>query len=164
MNRRQLLVSGSIGLGLPIAGCLDGIGQTNEVQDDGGTPTGRSSKSLVEGSTPDRQPVASSRWIEEPAEAVNIYSSDEPPVAELAEIVALFDNAVVQDEWEPEGEDHRETPEVGLGEPVSTGIDEETYEAIQAHYDRDEFYRGGTPGWIFDHEGTLVTLDIGKPS
>lgn len=142
-----------------LAGCSTDAGDGSD-----GTRTERSSESLGGNSTPDRSPVASSRWIEEPSADVEIYSSDDPPVAELDEIVALFDKAVAQDVWEPDGEDHRENPEIGLGEPVGTRITEETYETIQTRYDRDEFYRGDTPGWIFDHEGTLVTLDIGKPS
>lgn len=142
-----------------LAGCSSETGDGSA-----GTSTERSPVSLGGGSTPDRSPVASSRWIDEPTEDVEIYSSDEPPVAEFDEIVALFDEAVSQDEFEPEDESSRENPEVGLGEPVSTRIGDETYETIQDHYDRDEFYRGDTPGWIFDHEGTLVTLDVGKPS
>lgn len=151
---RTLLVAA-----LTLAGC-----STETDDGSGGTPPEGSAVSLGGGSTPDRSPVASSRWIEEPAEDVKVYSSDEPPVAEIDEIVALFDKAVAQDEYEGDDEGSRENPEVGLGEPVATRIGEETYQAIQDHYDRDEFYRGDTPGWIFDHDGTLVTLDIGKPS
>lgn len=157
-RRRQFLRTLPVAA-VTLAGC-----STDAGEDSGGTPTERSSVSLGGDSTPDRSPVASSRWIEEPSEDMKVYSSDEPPVAELDEIVALFDRATTQDEWEPNGEDHRENPERGLGEPVGTRITAETYETIQNHYDRDEFYRGDTPGWIFDHDGTLVTLDIGKPS
>lgn len=157
-KRRQFLQT------LPVAAATLAGCSTNAGDDTRGTPTERSTESLGGGSTPDRSPVASSRWIEEPAEDVKIYSSNEPPVGDFDEIVALFDEAAVQDEFERESESSRENPEVGLGEPVSTQIGEETYETIQGHYDRDEFYRGDTPGWIFDHEGTLVTLDVGKPS
>lgn len=157
-KRRQFLET------LPVAAVILAGCSTETGDDSAGTPTKRSSVSLGGDSTPDRSPIASSRWIEEPAEDVNVYSSDEPPVSEIAEIVGLFDEAVAQDEFEQEDESSRENPEVGLGEPVATRISEETYEAIQDHYDRDEFYRGDTPGWIFDHDGTLVTLDIGKPS
>ena len=157
-KRRQFLQT------LPVAAVTFAGCSTNARDGSERTPTERSSVSLGDDSTPDRSPVVSSRWIEEPSADVNIYSSDEPPVAELDEIVALFDEAVARDEWEPDGEDHRENPEIGLGEPVGIEITEDTYETIQNHYDRDEFYRGDTPGWIFDHEGTLVTLDIGKPS
>lgn len=157
-TRRQLLKA------LPVAAVTFAGCSSNARDGLEGTPTERSSVSIDGGSTPDRSPVASSRWIEEPSEDVKIYSSDEPPVAEFDDIVVLFDNAVAQDEWKSDSEDHRENPEQGLGEPVSTEITEETYEAIQDHYDRDEFYRGDTPGWIFDHGGTLVTLDIGIPS
>lgn len=158
-TRRQFVQSLSVAA-VALAGC-----STDTDGDTAATPTERSSSNSLGGAaTPDRSPVASSRWIEEPSEDVKTYSGDEPPVAELDEIVALFDDAVAQDEWEPDGEDHRENPEVGLGNPVGTQTTEETYETIQNHYDRDEFYRGDTPGWMFDHDGTLVTLDIGKPS
>lgn len=157
-KRRAFLLTLQVAA-VTLTGC-----STDARDDSGGTPTERSSESLDGGATPDRSPVASSRWIEEPTEDVKIHSSDEPPVAELDEIVSLFDGAVAQDEWEPDGEDHRENSEQSLGEPVGTEITEDTYETIQNHYDRDEFYRGDTPGWIFDHGETLVTLDIGKPS
>ena len=158
-TRRQYIQSLSVAT-VALAGCsTDTEGDSTETQ----TPRS-SSNSLGGAATPDRSPVASSRWIEEPSANVKTYSSDEPPVAELDEIVGLFNDAVAQDEWGPDGEDHRENPEIGLGVPVGTGISEETYEAILKHYDRDEVYRGDTRGWIFDHGGTLVTLEIGKPS
>lgn len=157
-TRRHVLQTLPV-VAVSFAGC-----STDAEDDPEGTPTARTPSSFDEASTPDRSPIASSRWIEEPAADVEIYSSDEPPVTELDEIVALFDEAVAQDEFEREGESSRDHPEVGLGEPVATHITTETYETIQTHYDRDDFYRGDTPGWIFDHDGTLVTLDIGRPS
>jgi hypothetical protein len=157
-RRRQFLRTLPV-VAVVLAGCSAESGD-----DSAGTPTERSSVSPGGESTPERSPVASSRWIEEPAADVEVYSSAEPPVSELAAIMGLFDDAVVQDEFERADERSRENPEVGLGEPVATRISDETYETIRGHYDREEFYRGDTPGWIFDHDGTQVTLDVGKPS
>lgn len=112
--------------------------------------------------TPDRSPVADSRWIENPSEDVAIYSSDEPPVSEYDEILSLFDRAVNQDEFEGR-EASRENPDQRLGEPVSTEVSVDAYEAVHERYEDDEYYRGDTDGWIFDHRGTLVTLTVGIP-
>lgn len=95
---------------------------------------------------------------------VKIHSSDTPPVSGLDEIQVLFDRAVERDEFESDHDGARENPDQGLGNPVSEPLNEETIETIRTNYDTDDYYRGDTDGWIFDHGGTLVTLAVGRPS
>lgn len=148
-----------------LSGCIGGaeqesVSETTDTQ----TPTQGQEPTTPDetAQTPDRSPVADSRWIENPSEDVEIYSSDEPPVSEYDEILSLFDRTVNQDEFEGRAES-RENPDQRLGEPVSTEVSADAYEAVHETYEDDEYYRGDTDGWIFDHRGTLVTLTIGIP-
>lgn len=148
-----------------LSGCIGGaeqksVSETTDTQ----TPTEGQEPTTPDetAQTSDRSPVADSRWIENPSEDVEIYSSDEPPVSEYDEILPLFARAVNQDEFEGR-EESRENPDQRLAEPVSTEVSADANEAVHENYEDDEYYRGDTDGWIFDHRGTLVTLTVGIP-
>lgn len=164
LQRRTVLGMCSVSI-TGLSGCISGAEPKSVAETtDTPTPTEGQAPTTPDGTaqTPDRSPVADSRWIENLSEDVKIYSSEEPPVAEYDELLSLFDQAVKQDEFEGR-EESRENLDQRLGEPVSLEVSVDAYEAVHENYDDDEYYRGDTDGWIFDRRGTLLTLTVGIP-
>jgi hypothetical protein len=161
MNRRAVV----IGIGTAFtAGCIgntDIPNRKSDGEDEEPTEAGIPDSTY----TPNRQPVADARWVEEAPDELDPQSTSEPPIAEYDSILKLFDRAIEQEEWEPpEDRDDQHTPDKSAGEPVSRGLNEETYESLQDDLEDYEYWDDGDyPGRYFDHKGTIVALDVGKP-
>lgn len=155
MKRRQFLAAGTLNLSLPIAGCLDGTGQTNEAQGEGETPTDDEEVSPpgqdVTSPTNPGGPVLTAWWVEQAPDEGDVYPSDEPPVSGREVLLDLFDTAV---EKEPAGE-----TEYGAehGEGVYEYPSEETYEELSSMREEIET-PDGSPYRYLDYNNTTVRL------
>lgn len=161
MNRRGVI----LGLGTVLTAGCTGTSDTprSESNDEDTEPT-ETPPSTEQEPTPDRQPVADARWVEEAPDELDPQSTERDPIAKYDQILALFDRAIEQNEWDPDGRSDGHAPEKSAGEPVSTGVSSETHKSIHDDLEDYEYWRESYPGWYFDHDGRIVTLEVGSPS
>ena len=106
------------------------------------------------------------RWVEEAPTDVTPRPSDEPPASDFEVVLEVFDRAADRPESDPPDDSQRH---VSYGGGVSKQISTKTKEEIEREfsdieeyksYSRDLYYPTGR---YFDHEGTIIALQISRP-
>lgn len=118
MNRRQFLVSGSIGLGLPITGCLDGIGDATDAPSDRETPTDTSEVQPAE--TEERTPTETEEQPEW-ATVFRIFATNQTGEKQTFDVTLKRDGDQLIDESYTLGVKRGENTSVGIGEYEQAG-------------------------------------------
>lgn len=159
MRRRSALLA--LGAALT-AGCV-GAPAPNESQTPNDTSHNESNDS---DQRDDRGWYLLAKWVEEAPPDVTPHPSDESPASNFDIVLELFDKAAD----EPESDTHDDPqPAVSFGESRSTEITEETKEDIEREFADIEEYKSSSSdeyypsGRYFDHDGTIITLDIARP-
>lgn len=162
MDRRTVLVA----LGTTItAGCGSSspphdTGPGNETENESSEPTAEGAPEQ------DRHWYLLARWVDESPPEVTPYPSDEPPVNDFDIVLGVFERAAEQSEADPpiDSQSH-----VSYGGGVSEQIPDEKKEAIQREFSDIEEYKSSSnelyypTGRYFDHDGTIIALQLSRP-